>query len=128
MLERNTLSLLDALGLNNVIALLKEFDHLRDHLGRVLSVSIHGNDEVCARGVQPGGECRLMTKVTRKLKHNDPPILLCQGGKTFHGIILRAIIYIIKRELVWQRINDFTNTGISLFDNPRLVENRNNQV
>ena len=34
------------LGLNNIVALLAQVDHLRDHVGRMLPIAVQGNDDI----------------------------------------------------------------------------------
>jgi hypothetical protein len=119
---------IDPLCLYDVISLLKEGDHLRYHLGRMLTIAIQRNHKVAIRRIQASRQRGLMPKVACKLQHNDPFILLCQYVEGIYSIVFRAVIYIINCELVGQTVDHLTNVCIGLFNDPRLVVHRNHEI
>src|SRR6185295_7484825 len=52
------------LGRHNVVALIEQFEHLRQEFGRVLEIRIHHSDGIAGREIESCRDCRLMAEIT----------------------------------------------------------------
>ena len=75
--DRPPLHGIHALGLDDVITLFDQIEHLRDQFGWMLTIAIHRYYDIPSRGVQPGRQRSLVAKVTAQL--DDMHITILPG-------------------------------------------------
>ena len=63
----------DALGVDDVVALLPFGDHLEHDFGRVLQIGVHDDDRAAGGVIEPGRDRDLMAEIARQL---DEPVAL----------------------------------------------------
>ena len=120
------MSLVCALGLHHIISLQYQGDHFRDHLRRVLTVPIHGNDNIALGCIHASRQCSLMTEIAAEFKYLHTRVI--QSFQNGRRIVGGTVIHVIESEVIWQVLDDSTNSGVRLLDNASFVKDRDNQI
>ena len=129
VLEKESLaSAIGTLGLHNVVAGIKQAQHLRDQGWRMFAIAVHHDDRIGVAGIKSSAQRGLVPEIAGEMDGANPGIRSRQLGQHRLRIVARAVVDVEKTKRVWQSRGCFCQASVESMEGIALIEDGNHNV
>ena len=109
---------------DDVVAFVELREQLRNFLGRVLQIAVHGDDHLAGGGVESGGERGRLPVVARKADRAHVRVARRQHLERLRRAVAAAVVHVDDFRSATDQKEHRREAARELLDRPRFVEER----